>query len=53
MQGCNQIVLSSNDFKRIESIDLIKTYAYGMNEDAICAKEEIKCSNTIKKYKHV
>ena len=53
MQACNQIALSSNDVKRMGSIYLIKTYAYGMNEDAICAKEEIKCSNTIKQYKHV
>ena len=53
MQACNQIALSSNDVKRMGSIYLIKTYAYGMNEDAICAREGIKCSNTIKQYKHV
>ena len=29
----NKIALSSNDDKRMQSIDSIKTYAYGMNKD--------------------
>ena len=27
--------LSSNDDKRMQSIDLIETYAYGMNKDLV------------------
>ena len=44
----NKITLSSNDDKRI---DLIKTYAYGTIKDLLSEKEEIKCSNIIKRYK--
>ena len=29
----NKIALSSNDNKRMQSTDLIETYAYGMNKD--------------------
>ena len=43
----NKITLSSNDDKRI---DLIKTYAYGTIKDLLSEKEEIKCSNIIKRY---
>ena len=49
----NKIALSSNDDKRIQSIDLIETYAYGMNKDLVCKKEEIECNNTIKQYKNI
>ena len=49
----NKIALSSNDDKRMQSIDLIETYAYGMNKDVVCNKEEIKCNNIIKQYKNV
>ena len=45
--------MSSNDDKRMQSIDLIETYAYGMNKDLVCKKEEIKCNNKIKRYKNV
>ena len=45
--------MSSNDDKRMKSIDLIETYAYGMNKDLVCKKEEIKCNNKIKRYKNV
>ena len=31
----NKIALSANDDKRIQSIDLVETYAYGTNEQAI------------------
>ena len=36
----------------MQSIDLIETYAYGMNKDLVCKKEEIK-RNKIKRYKNV
>ena len=29
----------------MQSIDSIETYAYGMNKDLVCKKEEIKCNN--------
>ena len=37
----------------MQSVDLIKTYAYGTCKDLVCKKEEIKCSNynkTIQKW---
>ena len=43
--------MSANDDKRIQSKDLIKTYAYATNKEIIQRKEEIKCSNIIKQYK--
>ena len=43
----NNTALSSNDGKRIQSIDLIETY------DLVCKKEEMKCSNVIKQYKNI
>ena len=47
----NKIALSSNDNKRIQSIDSIETYAYGRSKDLISEKEEIKCNNMTKLYK--
>ena len=47
----NKIALSSNDEERMQSIDLIETYAYGTNKDLISEKEEIKCNNIIKQCK--
>ena len=44
----NKIALSSNDDKRMESIDSIETYAYGTSKDLVKEKEEIKCYNIIK-----
>ena len=44
----NKIALSSDDAKRMQSIDLIETYAYGTSKDLISDKEEIKCNNIIK-----
>ena len=40
----NKITLSSNDDKRIQSIDLIETYAHGISKYLVCKKEEIKCN---------
>ena len=44
----DKIALSSNDNARMQSIDSVKTYAYGMNKDLVCEKEDIKCNNIIK-----
>ena len=44
----NKIALSSNDDKRMQSIDSIETYAYGTSNDLVSDKEEIKCNNIIK-----
>ena len=43
----NKIALSSNDDKRMQSIDSNETYAY----DLVSEKEEIKCNNIIKRNK--
>ena len=45
------ITLSSGDDKRMQSTDLIETYAYGMSKVLVSEKEDIKCSNIIKQYK--
>ena len=47
----NKIALSSNDDKRIQSIDSIKTCAYWTSKDLVSEKEVIKCNNVIKRYK--
>ena len=31
----------------MQSIDSIETFAYGMNKDLVCKKEEIQCNNII------
>ena len=41
-----KIALSSNDDKRLQSIDSIETYAYGTRKYLVRKKEEIKCYNT-------
>ena len=48
----NKIALSSNDDKRIQSIDSIETYAYGTSKDLVSEKEEFRCNNIIKRYKN-
>ena len=52
IEEINKIALSLNDDKRMQSIDSIETYAYGMNKNVVCKKEEIKCNNIIKQYKN-
>ena len=47
----NKIALSSNDDKRMQSIYLIETFAYGMSKDLVSEKEEIKCNKIVKRYK--
>ena len=49
----NKIVLSSNDDRRMQSIDSIETYAYGINKDLVRKKKEIKCNSIIKQYTNV
>ena len=49
----NKIAFSSNDDKRMQSINLIETYGYGTSKDLVCKKEEIKCNNIIKQYKNI
>ena len=44
----NNITLSSNDDKRMQSIDLIEIYPYGTSKDLEIDKEEVKCNNMIK-----
>ena len=46
------IVSSSNDDERMQSIDSTETYVYGMNKDLVNENEEIKCSSVIKRYKN-
>ena len=36
----------------MQSIDLIETYAYETSKDLTSEKEEIKCSNIIKRQKN-
>ena len=47
----NEIALSSNDDKRMQSIDSIETYAYETSMDLVHINEEIKCNNIIKQCK--
>ena len=44
-------MLSWNDDKRMESIDSIEIYVYGTSKNLVSEKEDIKCSNMIKRYK--
>ena len=46
-------LIRSNNDKRMKSIDSIETYAHGTSRYLVCKKEEIKCTNIIKKYKNV
>ena len=35
----------------MQSIDLIKAYAYGTSKGLVSEKEDTKCNNAIKRYK--
>ena len=48
-----KIALSTNDDKRLQSIDSIETYTHRTKNDLVCKKEEIKCYNIIKQYRNV
>ena len=50
-EDINKTALNSNDDKRMKLINLIETYAYGTSKDLVSEKEEIKCTNIIKRYK--
>ena len=41
----NMIALSSNIDKRMQSIDSIETYAYGLSKELVSEKEVIKYKN--------
>ena len=47
----NTTVLSSNDDKRIQSIDFVETYPYRMSKDLISEREKIKCNSIMKQFK--
>ena len=48
----NEIALSSNDDKRMQSIDSIETYPYGTSKDLVSEIKLIKCNNIIKRYEN-
>ena len=48
IEEIKKTALSSNDDKRMQSIDSIETYEYGTSKDLESEKEEIKCNNIIK-----
>ena len=41
----NEIVLSSNDDKRLQTYDRITTYPYGTNAFKVCESEMLKVKN--------
>ena len=43
----NKIALSSNDDKRLQTSDRIKTYPYGANAFKVCESEMLKCKRFI------
>ena len=45
-------IFVQNGDKRIQSIDLIETYAHGKSKDLVNEKEDIKCNNITKRYKN-
>ena len=51
LKKINKIALTSNDDKRIQSIDSMGTNAYAMSKDQVSEKEEIQCNNVMKRYK--
>ena len=53
MEDINKISISPNDDKRVKSFDSIETYAYGASKVIISKKEEIRCSNSVKRYKMI
>ena len=46
-----KIALRSNDDTRMQSIDLIERYAYGMSKELV-SEGDINCNNIIKQYKN-
>ena len=52
MEETNKISLSSIDNEKMQSIDLTEIYAYGTKKVLVSEKEESKCNNITKRYKH-
>ena len=52
IEEINKISLSSNDDKKMQSIDSIETYTHGMSKDLKRKKEETKRISIIKQYKN-
>ena len=48
----HKIPLISNDHKRMQSNNLIETYAYITSKDLVSKNEEIKFNNITKRYKN-
>ena len=48
----NKIELSTDNDKRIQSIDSTETYTYGTSKDKIRRNGKNKCKNIIKQYKN-
>ena len=48
----NKNAFSSNDDKRMQSIDLIETYAYGTSKYSKPKRRDYKCNNIIKQFKN-
>ena len=44
-------LISSNDDKRMQTIDSIEIYAYRRSKDLVGKREEIKCNNIVKQHK--
>ena len=47
----NNIILSDNNDRRIQSIDSRETCAYGTRKDVVCKKEKNKFNNATKQCK--
>ena len=50
MEDLTRLPLSSNDDKRMQSIDSIETHSCGMRKYLVSEKQEIKCNNIRKRY---
>ena len=48
----NKIALSSNDDKRLQTFDRIKTYPYGTNAFKVCESEMLMVNYNKNKYKN-
>ena len=48
----NKNALSSNDHKKMQSIDSIETYVYATSKDLVSQKKKIKSNNIIKQYEN-
>ena len=51
IEETNKIDLSSDDDKRMQSVDSLDAYVYGISNNLICKKETSKCNSIIKQFK--